>query len=266
MVGRTHPSEKTGWRECDIVVAGVPRLGLKLIDISQSYFPVTLSIKQQSTLTTTCTGCNVLRGYPIYVRDRASITPTLTSLGTTKIGTLIVFLNGFNPRATRAALTGRFSNPIVFYTTTRRDNSDLLSNHNSTCYNVLGTSCGLGLHNIRTCVPRCPINATTSYTTVVQSFIPITATLLTLSSLGVVSFNPHPRSFLTYGTPVTPLRQLNVRVRRGDRLSLCTTFRTRTKSTHVPSIMTRVRRRLNRNGGGPRVLTGLTRCRLALLS
>lgn len=245
------------------VVGGVPMMGLKLVTMDHSYFPVRLSRGEHTTVGRACG--NRLCRYPMAIRGRGSVRGTLRSMGGTRYGTLIIFLKGFKPRAPRALVTREFSKPYVCMTTTRNSNS-VVGNENSTCYNVLGYSCGLGVHRLGTCVPRCPIKATSSVTGVVTSFMPITHTIVNIDGLGVVAFKPHPRSFFTYGTPVGNLCRLNIRVRRGSRLSLLISFGRRRGSPHVPRIYTSVTGRVNRNGCCTSLGIGVTRFRLALLS
>ncbi len=227
-----------------VPVCGVPGMGLNVVTMSHSYFPVTLSASHERTVIGTCNR-NLCR-YPVAMRGRGSTLTTLRGIGRTNYGTLMMFLNGFNPRAPRAVVTREFGNPIVCMTTTRNSNS-VVGNENSTCYNILGYSCGLNVERVGTCLPRCPINATRRYIRVVGGFIPVTETVVNIGGLGVVAFNPHPRSFFTYGTPVGNLCRLNMRVRRGSRLSLLISCGTRTGSPEVPRIYTSVTTRLNTN-------------------
>jgi L-fucose isomerase-like protein len=237
-----------------------------IIAVSRDCFPIELSKKRHARLVEACRKRNIAaEGLATVIENERDVQKALAEIRKNGINALVVYLGNFGPEGPTTLLAEKFGGPVMFAAAAEETGADLVDGRGDAYCGLLSSMYNAGLRRLRPHLAHYPVGLPDEVAGMVEEFIPVARTVLSLKRLKIFAFGPRPQDFVACNAPIKPLYDLGVEVMENSELDLYDVFRAAArKPKKIAAIAEDMARELGAGNKYPDLLSKLAQYELAL--
>ncbi|MEG1069755.1 MAG: fucose isomerase [Ruthenibacterium sp.] len=242
--------------------SNLPHVKLGIIAVSRGCFPVALSERRRAAIVKAY-GSDLYE-CPIAVETEIDAQKAMMDVKTAGVNALVVFLGNFGPETPETMLADWFDGPIMYVAAAEGD-GDLHDGRGDAYCGMLNCSYNLNLRHKTAYIPEYPVGTAAELAEKIREFVPISAAVLGLKGLKIITFGPRPNDFLACNAPIKALYDLGVALEENSELDLLVAYNKHKDDARIPAVMAEMEAELGVNNKYAGVLPRLAQYELTLL-
>ncbi|MEG1153959.1 MAG: fucose isomerase [Ruthenibacterium sp.] len=242
--------------------SNLPHVKLGIIAVSRGCFPVALSERRRAAIVKAY-GSDLYE-CPIAVETEIDAQKAMMDVKTAGVNALVVFLGNFGPETPETMLADWFDGPIMYVAAAEGD-GDLHDGRGDAYCGMLNCTYNLNLRHKTAYIPEYPVGTAAELAEKIREFVPISAAVLGLKGLKIITFGPRPNDFLACNAPIKALYDLGVALEENSELDLLVAYNKHKDDARIPAVMAEMEAELGVNNKYAGVLPRLAQYELTLL-
>ncbi|MGH0054437.1 MAG: L-fucose/L-arabinose isomerase family protein [Sphaerochaetaceae bacterium] len=212
----------------------IAEVHLGLVAVSRSCFPKALSERRRSAVKSAYQGS--LYECPVTVENEIDMRSALEDMDRHAVNALVVFLGNFGPETAETLLAKYFDGPVMYVAASEGD-GDLHDGRGDAFCGMLNCSYNLTLRSLKAHIPEYPVGSAREVAAMIEEFIPVARTILSLKQLKIISFGPRPQDFMACNAPIQGLFDLGVEIEENSELDLLVAYNKHKDDERIASLM-----------------------------
>ncbi|WP_319755996.1 fucose isomerase [uncultured Sphaerochaeta sp.] len=212
----------------------IAQVRLGLIAVSRSCFPKALSERRRNAVKEAYQ--DPIYECPITVEDEKDMRAALEDTMKHEVNALVVFLGNFGPETAETLLAKYFDGPVMYVAAAEGD-GDLHDGRGDAFCGMLNCSYNLALRSLRAHIPEYPVGTAREVATMIEEFIPVARTVISLKQLKIISFGPRPQDFMACNAPIQGLFDLGVEIEENSELDLLVAYNNHKDDKRIDSLV-----------------------------
>lgn len=158
---------------------------------------------------------------PICITDNEmSVKRALKDIINAECNALCIYFANYGPESSGTLLAKKFSGPVLMIGAADEGDGPYIKERKDSISGFLNANFALKLRKTRVFIPHNPIGTIKECSKMLNDFIPIARTLISLDDLKVITFGPRPSSYLASNAPNNRIFDLGVEVSEFSELEL----------------------------------------------
>lgn len=240
----------------------LPNVKLGIIAVSRGCFPVALSERRRAAIVKAY-GADLYE-CSVAVETEMDAQKAMQDVKAAGVNALVVFLGNFGPETPETMLADWFDGPIMYAAAAEGD-GDLHDGRGDAYCGMLNCSYNLNLRHKTAYIPAYPVGTAAELAEKIREFVPISASVIGLKGLKIITFGPRPNDFLACNAPIKALYDLGVALEENSELDLLVAYNKHKDDARIPAVMAEMKAELGENNKYSGVLPRLAQYELTLL-